>query len=689
MKKISYLWVSVVFILSHILFCPFFSNTQEKERGIKPTHEVIVELVLVEVIVTDKHGNFIKDLTEREFEIYEDGKLVPTKYFNLISLKEEIPLKLKPEELKKETTPPTLSEKKQLIVTFDTINTFYVSLEREKKKIFEILETLLNNNVEISIAEINEKDGIKILLPFILDKILIKESIENIKGNPWILSESPSFRKLYNPGWEVSSLKKEIENISYAYFQKRRIEKTLSSLLALINFIKKNPGKKNILLISQGIPEIKKEEILKIFDPFDILPKKNLKDYYRIIDEVIHLSNAENITFYTFSLDETLRSLLSDMDVTIGGETAGIGEKVKPIDEKIDDIRKLQSILSNFSLAHLADETGGILFRGDKYDKFSEEISRDLSSYYEIGYKPIRKREDGKYHRIEVKVKRPGLIVRSRKGYADYREEDKIKRNLASAFLSPEYFKDIKFFSEVDAISLGSGRYSVICRMSILTEQFEKLSSEELTFLLAVKEKDEEKVHMSQTRIKIKGKVKDELQYLFGMKSMKLKPGEYEVKVVLTNKEGKIGAWEKIIKIPDLKKDSSLKIINSIPGYLKKSEIKKGRPFTLNEDASICLSRYQFYPLMGDKIRKDEKIALFLQIHNPGGENISLEFSLKGEKIKGNLIEREWREKEKIMNEVYILDFKGIPPGEYRIYLNIIDKNEKAISHFIKIKIKE
>lgn len=467
MRKIIYLSLLISFGASYILFYSSFLCSQEKEKITKPTHEVIVEIVLVEVIVTDKHGNFIKDLTERDFEVYEDGKLAPIKYFNLISPQGKVTLKLKPEKLKEEITSPTLSEKKQLIVVFDTINTFSVSLEREKKKALEILETIFNSQIEMSIAEINEKDGIKILQPFISDKNLIKEFIDNIKGNPWILFEDPSFRRIYNPGWEVSSLKKEMEDLSPKYFQKRRIEKTISSLVALINFIRKNPGKKNILLISQGIPEIKKEEILKIFDPFEILPKKNLKDYYRIIDEVIHLSNAENVTFYTLNLDENLKSIISDMDVTIGTEAAGM-EKVKLIDEKKDIVRNFQSILSNFSLAHLADETGGILFKGDRYDKFSEEISRDLNYYYEIGYKPLRKREDGKYHKIEVKVKRPGLTVRSRKGYADYREEDKIKRNLASAFLSPEYFKDIKFFSEVDAISLGSGRYYMICRMSIL-----------------------------------------------------------------------------------------------------------------------------------------------------------------------------------------------------------------------------
>src|SRR6185436_10992994 len=43
--------------------------------------------------------------------------------------------------------------------------------------------------------------------------------------------------------------------------------------------------------------------------------------------------------------------------------------------------------------------------------------SDDLSSYYLLGYSSTNTARDGKYHRIEVKVKTPGVSVSARKGY--------------------------------------------------------------------------------------------------------------------------------------------------------------------------------------------------------------------------------------------------------------------------------
>src|SRR5204862_7641574 len=76
--------------------------------------------------------------------------------------------------------------------------------------------------------------------------------------------------------------------------------------------------------------------------------------------------------------------------------------------------------LSQDSLRVLADETGGFatVNRNDFSTAF-ERIVTDNSTYYVLAYYPptIDKR-DGRFHRIEVHVSRPGLIVRARKGYA-------------------------------------------------------------------------------------------------------------------------------------------------------------------------------------------------------------------------------------------------------------------------------
>ena len=75
--------------------------------------------------------------------------------------------------------------------------------------------------------------------------------------------------------------------------------------------------------------------------------------------------------------------------------------------------------LSADSLKVLAEQTGGYaaVERNDYAEAF-DRIQRENSSYYVLGYYPPSDKRDGRYHRIEVKLKKPGLKVTARKGYA-------------------------------------------------------------------------------------------------------------------------------------------------------------------------------------------------------------------------------------------------------------------------------
>jgi VWFA-related protein len=66
---------------------------------------------------------------------------------------------------------------------------------------------------------------------------------------------------------------------------------------------------------------------------------------------------------------------------------------------------------------HLADETGGAsITTSNDLAAGLTRMARDASSYYLLGYQPERA-PDGKWHRLQVKVGRPGLEVRARRGY--------------------------------------------------------------------------------------------------------------------------------------------------------------------------------------------------------------------------------------------------------------------------------
>jgi hypothetical protein len=89
------------------------------------------------------------------------------------------------------------------------------------------------------------------------------------------------------------------------------------------------------------------------------------------------------------------------------------------IDQNIG-IRMSQQQLSQTqdALRTIADQTDGraIVNRND-LAKGLQQVVRDSSAYYLIGYNSSQAPSDGKFHEIKVRVKRPGIQVRARKGY--------------------------------------------------------------------------------------------------------------------------------------------------------------------------------------------------------------------------------------------------------------------------------
>ncbi len=87
---------------------------------------------------------------------------------------------------------------------------------------------------------------------------------------------------------------------------------------------------------------------------------------------------------------------------------------------------------SQDSLRVLAEQTGGFAtLNTDAFASAFDRIVENNSQYYIIGYTPPSHPQNGRFHSIEVRVKRPGLKVMARRGYASEREQtaaDKKKR---------------------------------------------------------------------------------------------------------------------------------------------------------------------------------------------------------------------------------------------------------------------
>ena len=118
--------------------------------------------------------------------------------------------------------------------------------------------------------------------------------------------------------------------------------------------------------------------------------------------EVFNTANQHNTAIY--ALDP--RGLATgEFDVS---DAASISQR-----QDQDILRATQDTLQILA----ANTDGRAIINRNDLDKGLKQVVRDTSAYYLLGYNSTLSTPDGKFHEIKVKLKRPGLQVRSRKGY--------------------------------------------------------------------------------------------------------------------------------------------------------------------------------------------------------------------------------------------------------------------------------
>jgi VWFA-related protein len=123
------------------------------------------------------------------------------------------------------------------------------------------------------------------------------------------------------------------------------------------------------------------------------------EDYFR---DILDLANRNNASFYPIDPRG-----LAVFDYPIGpAAPPPIHVDMASLSTRIETLRTL------------ADNTDGLaVVNSNDLDRGLRRIADDLTSYYLLGYYSTNTKLDGGFRRITVRVKRPGVEVRSRRGY--------------------------------------------------------------------------------------------------------------------------------------------------------------------------------------------------------------------------------------------------------------------------------
>ncbi len=711
-------------VLLSMFFCLLFGYQKQKNPGQVEEHEVEVRLVLVDVIVT-KDGKFVTNLTMDDFEILEDNRKVPINSCELISFRKT---EMRTGEAEPEETPPAIA-RKRLVVVFDAINSRLRNLTKGGKQIVDELESLAKLGNEVMVVQMSEDKPLTILQPFTTDAEFIRKALVKASGRIWFDNSIEAMRMYRDAGLEVVvtndagvpeppvsgqlEMSRAFIKQEYVVREKIKFEKTLGEILALTNTIKDLPGKKSILLISDGIPfasaptfeytkndeasfreipsgirgpAFRKKEVreAKAFDPFNILGKEKFTVGEEVLQELIRFANANNISFYSLYPENFMNHLMQ-----VSTEFAFYSD-MKASHDFIEQEKKLKL----YNLVWISEDTGGIALRGtDKYEKFKQVMGEDLNHYYLLSYYPRRQNPDDKYHKIKVKVRKGGVDVRSRKGYTDYSEEGSEKMSLVSTYYNPSLFKELPFEGAFIPVYLKSGKFEPwICVALPANKLFiqRNIGFGPMKLDLHIWVKDAKKGESTlggQIPIPFNidpnflnaARSTDYILYHFLGSETRFKYEKNHVIYALCDEQtNEVGTWESTFSLPDLKEKNRGDVLNCVLGLVAQSPKAKKKSFSLSRaDGSLEYGKYKFFPLVTNRVQRAQDTAVFLQIYLPKGKiEVHPQFlAVKNEgaaqQIHGEMLAENWNRKLKVWSGLFHLDLKNIISGGHTMKVEI------------------
>jgi len=378
-----------------------------------PRFRAGVDFVRVDVLVHDRDDQPVTDLTQADFQIFEDDRPQQIEQFSVV----RIDGRAQPD------TPPARNEirtraDEERIVGSDDSRVFVLFLDdyhvhksnsmQVRLPITEFLRSLGPNDVVAVMYPLMSVQE----LSFTRDHESAVRALESFQGRKYDYTPLNEFERRYlrAPAEIVERIRNEV------------VMTALRGLSVRLGGIRQ--GRKSIIFVSEGFtimlpPQMRRADAGLPIDPFTgsnqvagqdprlefTAQAFNEADLYNQMRLVFDAANRNNAAIY--SLDPRGLAVF-EFDIDDVGAA--------PLPDFATDQRVLRS--TQDTLRTLSEQTDGraIVNRNRLADGLAQ-IVQDASFYYLIGYTSDQPPDDGKFHEIQVRVSRPGVEVRARKGF--------------------------------------------------------------------------------------------------------------------------------------------------------------------------------------------------------------------------------------------------------------------------------
>ena len=375
-----------------------------------PTNQVPVfrssaHLVQVSVLVHDSHGHPVDDLKKDDFVVSENGRPQQISFFweasadKSAALSVPLPPHIFSNVIAENRDVPT----SVVVVLLDLLNTSWNDQLYARKGLLKFFQQLQPQD-RVAIFALG-RHSLTLLHDYTTDASSLIARLEKATGEiPTELDGSTvntnAQSELRNLGLDALA---DADQREADFYTSGRVVNTLSTLEAIAQHLSGVPGRKSLIWLSGGFP---------LTIGFDEVPAigstREQRTFTREMDAAVRALNNSGIAVYP--VDARGLMVLPGFDASVRGVprvgTGRGGSRLAPINDNID------------SMKELASRTGGrAAYNTNDLSRAIRQAIDDSKVTYTIGYYSTDERQDGKFREIHVKVDRPHVDVRYRKGY--------------------------------------------------------------------------------------------------------------------------------------------------------------------------------------------------------------------------------------------------------------------------------
>jgi VWFA-related protein len=408
--------------------------------------------ILVDVVVRDKKGRPVTDLSAADFEVAEDGVAQKVDTFTRVSHGGGIgvgvawrspgtTVAVGPTAGRAvPAAADTLTDAAATALVFDHLSS--ESLRLAQRATLEYVPTSGESAVRVGVFATDP--GIHIVQPFTTDRALVRKAVARVVPSGTSAEEEKGDRtdelmgrrrKLEGEARSAAAsgatangvaLARSASAIGERETELRLIQTELNmlrsfdnldrahkgydtalALLAVVQSLAYLPGRKTIVFFSEGLP---------------VSPALSTR-----LDYVIEAANRANVTAYAVdakglrsksSLTNARKEMEAFAEERLNQVSTGTDRTEQPLTMAFERVQDTLKLDSRTGLARLAEETGGFLVEqtNDLSSAF-RRIDEDNQFHYLLTYSPKNTSFDGRFRAIHVKVRRSGTQVFARKGY--------------------------------------------------------------------------------------------------------------------------------------------------------------------------------------------------------------------------------------------------------------------------------